>query len=140
MFFPLAMSHNLIVWSSLPEAKVLPSGLKAMQLTSLVWPARVARGFCSSARRGEVASVRNRQPTPTVRRCRADRLMLHLLGKEPSARVTGEWQAQPLEASSAEIECTPCTQTGAAARKTQASHTRPTAAAVAGCPKCGSCR
>src|SRR5262245_59470333 len=26
--WPLAASHNLIVWSSLPEATVLPSGLK----------------------------------------------------------------------------------------------------------------
>ena len=33
VFLPVAMSQSLIVWSQLPEAKVLPSGLNATAVT-----------------------------------------------------------------------------------------------------------
>src|SRR5262249_10151659 len=39
---PLATSHSLIVWSALPVARVLPSGLKATELSQSVCPVRVA--------------------------------------------------------------------------------------------------
>lgn len=38
---PVPTSHSLIALSSLPEASVFPSGLKATLVTESVWPARV---------------------------------------------------------------------------------------------------
>ena len=39
--FPLATSHSVTSWSSLPETKVLPSLLKATAETAPVWPFKV---------------------------------------------------------------------------------------------------
>src|SRR5262245_26298035 len=44
-YLPVATSHSLTVWSWLPEASVLPSGLYATERTQPVCPLRVA---CSS--------------------------------------------------------------------------------------------
>ena len=41
----MATSQSLSVLSLLPEASVLPSGLKATALTELLWPSRVASSF-----------------------------------------------------------------------------------------------
>src|SRR5438270_772317 len=45
VFLPLATSQNLMVWSSPPEASVLPSGLKTTERTGSLWPWRVVRSF-----------------------------------------------------------------------------------------------
>jgi hypothetical protein len=37
--------HRRIVWSSLPEARVLPSGLNATEFTQFVCPLKVARSL-----------------------------------------------------------------------------------------------
>ena len=42
--WPVGNFHNLMVWSELPNARVLPSGLKATELTTEVRPSRVRSG------------------------------------------------------------------------------------------------
>jgi hypothetical protein len=53
VLLPLAMSHSFIVLSSLPEAKVVPLGLKARANTPWVWPLSVSRNLGSWADSGE---------------------------------------------------------------------------------------
>src|SRR5437899_2278084 len=65
VFLPLANSHSRRVWSRLPEARVLPSGLYATEVTWAVWPLRVSVTFGSGADRDVTApNPRNTTPRP----------------------------------------------------------------------------
>src|SRR5260370_34528841 len=63
------MSHKLIVWSPLPEASVLPSGLCATQFTGPVCPLRVSRSLGSWADNGDGSSPRKATPSQAATRC-----------------------------------------------------------------------
>ena len=62
---PVATSHNLIVLSLLPDAKLLLSGLKTMEVMGSVWPFRAAT-FLTLATSAQVGSPRLLAVSPTV--------------------------------------------------------------------------